>query len=195
MESHLEIQRLLSQSSAQLRELKAILAALDRQTFRKGDFSHFHTQRTALNAQILLEETTRTAISKRNEKIQQAIDLVQRTTGLNPAPIPPFRVLPKSPLPLMQNSAVFLRKAIQMFEISLGMRLESGQEGVKIVFFLSESCEVWAILQEKAGVFRLSRTFPDLQDIGPVVERLNCTNDLVEFVSSLRRAFLGLFRQ
>lgn len=191
MESHLEIQRLFAQSSAQIRELKAILATLDRQTLRKGDFSQLHTQRTALNAQISLEDTTRIAVSKQNARIQQAIDVSNKVTSLSPAEIPPIRVLPKSPLPLVKNSAFFLRKAIQMFEICLGMRLERHPEGLKIVFFLSETCEFWAILQEKAGIFILAQTYPELQGIGPAVDRLNCTNDLAEFVTSLRRAFVG----
>lgn len=192
MEAHLEIQRLFTQSSAQIRELKAILAAFDRQTLRKGDFSQLHTHRIALNAQISLEETTQIAVSKQNARIQQAIDLANRVTSLYPAEIPPIRVLPKYPVPLAQNSAFSLRKAIQMWEICLGIRLESHSEGLKIVFFLCESSEFWAILQEKAGIFRLTQTCPDLQGICPALDKLNCTNDLAEFVTSLRRAFQAL---
>ncbi len=189
MEVHLEIQRLLSQSSAQLRDLKTVLATLDKQTLRRGESSQFHNQRTTVKAQIQLEEETLASIFEQNRKIQLAVDEAKRLTELCLPQTAPIRVLPKSPLPLLQNPASFLRKAVQWNEVCLGMKLGVQSGGVKIVFLLSEMTEVWAVLQEKAGVYRLAHSCPELRDVDPIVDRLNCTHDLAEFVKSLRRAF------
>ena len=189
MEAHLEIQRLLSQSSVHLRDLKTVLGTLDKHTLRRGESSQSYNQRTTLKAQIQLEEETLAAISEQNQKIQLAVDESKRITELRLPQTAPIRVLPKSPLPLLQNPASFLRRAVQWYEVCLGMKLEAQSGGVKIVFLLSEMTEVWAVLQEKVGVFRIAHSCPELRDVDHIVDRLNCTHGLAEFVKSLRKAF------
>lgn len=189
MEVHLEIQRLFSQRSAQLQELRTVLNTLNIQTLKRGESSQSLNQRTILKAQIQQEEETLATISEQNKKMQLAVDESKRITELRLPQTAPIRVLPKSPLPLPQNPASFLRKAVQWYEVGLGMKLEAQAGGVKIVFLLSEMTEVWAVLQEKVGVYRLVHSCPELRDVGHIVDRLNCTHNLAEFVKSLRKAF------